>query len=196
MSVMGRTMTVLAAGTWAAFVLPQAPAQTAPPATESVAPVVMRWIDLRDNNPGTAPYRDLWSDRLDSATRRWKATSPRGKPLPAYTLAHVFANADTRVLVSILFTMYDCELPGNGPGADLYARCPLRVVSGAPGQTKVTNVAQACHLYVPTSTNAADGPDRQRNRTTVTLDRNGILRLRVTQFGRPVPSCDLDLKLE
>lgn len=196
MSATGRTTPVLAAGMWAALLLPHALAQTVPPATESAAPIAMRWIDLRDDNAGTAPYRALWSDRLDRATRRWMAVSSRGKPLPAYTLAHVFVNADQPVLVSILFTMYDCELPGNGAGADLYARCPMRVVSGVPGRTKAMNVAQACHLYVPTPTNASEGPDPQRNMTTVSFDRNGILRLRVTQFGRPVPSCDLDLKLE
>lgn len=196
MSGMGRAISVLVAGLSAVLVPPQALAQTAPPASESAVPIAMRWIDLRDDNPGTGPYRDLWSDRLDFATRRWIATSSRGKPLPAYTLAHVFTNADRPVLVSILFTMYDCELPGNGAGADLYARCPLRVVSGVAGRTKVINVARACHLYVPTPTNASEGPDPQRNRTTVSLDRNGFLHLRVIQFGRPVPSCDLDLTLE
>jgi hypothetical protein len=30
----------------------------------------------------------------------------------------------------------------------------------------------------------------------VGLDRNRTLRLRVIQFGREVPSCDMDLKLE
>jgi len=195
-SATGRTIAVLAAGVWAFLVHPQVLAQTAAPVTESPAPIAMLWIDLRDDNPTTAPYRALWSDRLDLATRRWMATSSRGKPLPAYTLAHVFDNADGPVLVSILFTLYDCELPGNGAGADLYARCPLRVVSGVLGRTRVTNVARACHLYVPTPTSAAEGPSPRRNRTTVSLDPNGILRLRVTQFGRPVPSCDLDLKLE
>ena len=171
----------------------------APPAdaaSRSGALTTMRWIDLREDNAAAAPFRELWSDKLEASTRSWHQTPSRGDRLPAYTLAHVFSDAERPVLVSILFDMYDCELPGNGKGADLYARCPMRIVAGAGGKTKVTHIAQVCHLYVPTATSGTAGPDPQQNKTLVSLDRNRTLRLRVIQFGREVPSCDMDLKLE
>jgi hypothetical protein len=175
------------------------PSATAPPAdaaSRSGTLTTMRWIDLREDNAAAAPFRELWSDKLEASTRIWLRTPSRGHRLPAYTLAHVFSDAERPVLVSSLFDMYDCELPGTGTGADLYARCPMRIVAGASGKTKVTHIAQACHLYVPMATSGTGGPDPQQNKTLVGLDRNRTLRLRVIQFGREVPSCDMDLKLE
>ena len=158
----------------------------------------MRWIDLCEVNAEAEPFRRLWSDKLEASTRRWLQTPNQGSSLPAYTLAHLFPDPERPVLVSILFDMYDCELPGNGNGADLYARCPMRIVAGAGGKAKVTNIAQACHLYVPAATSATGPahPDPQQNKTLVGLDNSRTLRLRVIQFGRQVPSCDMDLKLD
>lgn len=171
--------------------------QAAPtPGSASNGPVVMAWIDLRGESAGVQAFRRLWDDKLHAAQRQWLDQSQESRPLPAYTLAHAFNAAQPPVLVSILFTMNDCELPGNGAGADLYARCPMRVVSGIAGARKVTTVDRVCHLYVPPVTRPRDGPDPQKNHTTVALDAGRTLRLRVVQFGRPVPACNLDLELE
>jgi hypothetical protein len=168
-------------------------AATAPGTDTSVT---MRWVDLQEDNASAEMLRTLWSDRLEIAARRWLKTPSHGKPLPAYALAHVFAAGERPVLVSILFNMYDCELPGNGAGADLYARCPMRIVTGGAGRARVTQVARACLLYVPEPANTNDGPDPRQSKTTVSLDRGGTLHLRVVQHGHAVPSCDMDLKLE
>jgi hypothetical protein len=168
-------------------------AATAPGTDTSVA---MQWVDLREDNPRAEMLRTLWSDRLEIAARRWLKTPSHGKPLPAYTLAHMFAAGERLVLVSILFNMHDCELPGNGAGANLFARCPMRIVTRDAGQARVTQVARACHLYVPEPANTTEGPDPRQNKTTVSLDPGGTLHLRVVQHGRAVPSCDMDLKLE
>ena len=158
----------------------------------------MRWIDLCEVNAEAEPFRRLWSDKLEASTRRWLQTPNQGSLLPAYTLVHLFPDPERPVLVSMLFDMYDCELPGNGDGGDLYARCPMRIVAGAGGRAKVTNIAQACLLYVPTATSSTGlpQPDPQQNKTLVGLDKSRTLRLRVIQFGHQVPSCNMDLKLD
>ena len=161
----------------------------------------MTWTDLRDTKlPDVAAFTRLWNDKLASAQAKWRSPgqlgATSGKPLPAFTLSHTFASANPPVLVSILFDLYDCELPGNGPGADLFARCPMRVVTGAPGATRVKNIEGVCHLYVPPIARPGDGPDPAKNFTRVTLDASSRLHLRVVQFGRPVPACNGDYALE
>lgn len=166
-------------------------------AADPGSPIVMEWTDLRSSGrTEVGAYRRLWKDKLDDAQRRWASTAPPGNPLPAFTLGHTFVSARPPVLVSILFNMYDCELPGNGTGADLYARCPMRVVTGMPGSVRIKTIERACHLYVPAITKPDDGPNPAQNYTTVTLDASRTLHVRVVQFGRPVPSCDGDYQVE
>jgi hypothetical protein len=153
----------------------------------------MSWTDLRETSaPGVDAIRELWQDRLPAAQSRWDASGWRKVPVPAFTLTQTFAEAKPPVLVSILFNLYDCELPGNGAGADLFARCPMRVVSG-PGHMKTFE--RVCHLYVPPA-EPGQGPDPVKNYTAVSLDASRTLHLRVVQYGRPVPACDGDVKVD
>ena len=175
----------------------------AAPQAEAIASPAVRmiWSDLRDPNlPDVAAFARLWNDKLASAQARWRSPgqlgATSGKALPAFTLSHTFASAKPPVLVSILFDLYDCELPGNGPGADLFARCPMRVVTGGPGAARVKQIEGVCHLYVPPITKPGDGPDPAKNFTSLTLDASRTLHLRVVQFGRPVPACNGDYPLE
>ena len=174
----------------------------APQAEAIASPTIrMTWADLRDTNlPDAAAFARLWNDKLASAQARWRSPgqlgATSGKALPAFTLSHTFASAKPPVLVSILFDLYDCELPGNGPGADLFARCPMRVVTGGPGAARVKQIEGVCHLYVPPITKPGDGPDPAKNFTSLTLDASRTLHLRVVQFGRPVPACNGDYTLE
>jgi hypothetical protein len=187
---MKRAAVAVVAGALHAQAIGQHGAQGQPPA----APSRMQWIDLRENTAAARPHRQLWADRIDIAQRRWSTTG-RGGPLPAHALAHVIRSADRSIMVSVLFDLYDCELPGNGPGADLYARCPLRVVHGSARSAKIVTVGRACHLHVPDIARPGEGPDPSENMTAVQLDPRGVLQLRVLQHGRPVPACDLDVAL-
>jgi hypothetical protein len=155
----------------------------------------MSWTDLRETGaPGINAIRELWQDRLPAAQSRWDASGWRKVPVPAFTLTQTFAEATPPVLVSILFDLYDCELPGNGAGADLFARCPMRVVSGpGPGHTKTFE--RVCHLYVPPA-EPGQGPDPAKNYTAVSLDTSRTLHLRVVQYGWPVPACNGDYLLD
>jgi hypothetical protein len=174
----------------------------APQVEANASPAIrMTWSDLRDAKlPDVAAFTRLWNDKLASAQAKWRSPgqlgATSGKPLPAFTLSHTFASANPPVLVSILFDLYDCELPGNGPGADLFARCPMRVVTGGPGATRVKNIEGVCHLYVPPTARPGDGPDPAKNFTSVALDASRRLHLQIVQFGRPVPACNADYALE
>ena len=85
--------------------------------------VRMVFKDLRSNHsPEVEAYMRLWKDKLDVARPKWQANPPGNTPLPAFTLSHTFRSATPPVLVSILFELYDCELPGNGSGANLRLR--------------------------------------------------------------------------
>lgn len=190
---------------------PSAPAdlvavyQGSPPTPQAAAnasqAIRMTWADLRDTKlPDVAALARLWKDKLASAKSKWRSPgqlgASSGKPLPAFTLSHTFAWANPPVLVSILFDLYDCELSGNGQGADLFARCPMRVVTGGPGAVRLKDIAGVCYLYVPPIAKPGDGPDPAKNFTSLTLDASRTLRLRVVQFGRPVPACNGDYALE
>jgi len=156
----------------------------------------MDWSDLRRTGaPGIAAVRELWKDRLEAAQRQWNPIGTPSATMPAFTLTHTFAEVEPAVLVSILFNMFDCELPGNGPGSNLYARCPMRVVTGTAGAGRVQSFVGVCHLYVP-PTKPGEGPDPSKNYTAVSLDATRTLRVRVVQFGRPVPGCNGDYRLE
>ena len=164
---------------------------------DELPPVRMVFKDLRSNHsPEVEAYMRLWKDKLDVARPKWQANPPGNTPLPAFTLSHTFRSATPPVLVSILFDLYDCELPGNGAGANLDALCPMRVVTAAPGATRVKTVERVCHLWVPPVAKPADGPDPSKNYTTVTLDASRTLHLRVVQFGRSVSACDGDYALD
>ncbi|MBW8833353.1 MAG: hypothetical protein JF606_29065 [Burkholderiales bacterium] len=157
----------------------------------------MEWTDLRSSDPPeAAAYTRLWKDKLDSAQRKWQASPQKGRPLPAFTLGHTFGSATPPVLVNILFDLYDCELPGNGAGAPLFARCPMRVVTGPSGATRVKTIERVCYLYVPPIAKSGDGPDPAKNFTTVALDASRTLHVRVYQFGHRVRSCDGDYAVE
>jgi len=169
------------------------PALAAPPDADAAT---MDWSDLRRTGaPGVSAVRELWKDRLEAAQRQWNPTATPSATVPAFTLVHAFAAAEPAVLVSILFDMFDCELPGNGPGSNLYARCPMRVVTGAAGAGRVQSFAGVCHLYVP-PTKPGEGPDPAKNYTAVSLDATRTLHVRVVQFGRPVPACNGDYRLD
>lgn len=170
-------------------------APAAPQATGG-AWVRLQWLDLRGASAAAAPYRRLWGDRLLPSQRAWRAAGAgqRSEPpseLPAYTLSQVLSGG---ILVTALFDLYDCELPGNGSGADLYARCPMRVIyKGASGST-FKHVDKACVLYVPTPSRPSEGPDPETNHTTARLI-GALLVWEVIQGGRPVPSCHLQVHL-
>lgn len=161
-------------------------------------PMAMEWTDLRVDGPAAEMLRRLWSDRIEAGKRQWanSGASAAAMQLPAFALSRVFDNANPPVLVSFFFSMYDCELPGNGRGADLYARCPLRIASGAPGALKVTTWPKVCMLYVPPVERPGDGPSPRANYTTVSLDPDRTLHVRVLQFGVPVKACSSDFKVE
>lgn len=170
-----------------------------PPALAVGQPMAMDWTDLRVDSPAAAVYRRLWSDRMEAGKRRWASSGPGAMPFPAFSLSRMFDNANPPVLVSFFFSMYDCELPGNGPGADLYSKCPLRIATGAPGApgaVKVTTRQSVCMLNVPPIERAGDGPSPSANYTTVSLDADRTLHVRVVQFGKPVKACDNDFKVE
>ena len=174
-----------------------------PPQAQAVSgdSIRMQWVDLRRIElSDTAAFTRLWQDRLAFAQAKWQSPGQSGagtgKPFPAFTLSHTFTSASPPVLVSILFDLYDCELPGNGAGSDLFARCPMRVVTGTPGATRVKTIERVCQLYVPPIAKPGDGPDPAKNFTSVTLDASRTLHLRVVQFGRPVAACDGDYALE
>lgn len=157
----------------------------------------MTWLDLRTEGPDVAAQRQFWSDKLQQAQRQWESGRPASRTLPAFVLVQTLSGRTSSVLVSLLFDMFDCELPGNGAGADLYARCPMRILIG--GSPTVRTVERTCLLYVPSAPpdrhGQSQGPDPAQNRTLVSMD-NGTLRLRVVQYGRPVPACDADIPLE
>jgi hypothetical protein len=197
-SVAATFLGVLAVGTQpgnAQVVAPAAPGVTAPSGA-------MRWHDLRDAEaPDSLALQRLWKDRLDVSSEKWRAAPGQTSALPAFTLASALRTASgTPVVVSLLFNLYDCELPGNGAGAELFSRCPMRLLigggaGGAGGASQVKTIDRACLLYVPPVASPREGPDPRSNFTNVTLDATRTLHLRVVQFGRPVPQCDLDVPL-
>jgi hypothetical protein len=183
--------------TWLTFLVGSAFAAPLPvTAPDAGSGIAMEWTDLRVSGaPGVAVFKQVWNDRLVSAQRKWAASNARSPTLPAFTLAHMFTGPLQPTLVSILFDAFDCELPGNGPGANLYARCPMRVATGVVGASHVKTVDGVCYLYVPPIARSGDGPDPAKNYTTAWLDSSAQLHLRVVQFGRHVQACDLDVQV-
>jgi hypothetical protein len=166
---------------------PCAQAQTRPAPAN---PAPMQWLDLRQSSPQTQPQRQLWQDKLKVAQKKWSQNPGNGPLVPAFTLSQTFSNTTPPISVSLLDTLYDCEAPGNGVQADLFARCTMRVSIG----NAVKTVEDVCFLYAePTA--PGQGPDPAKNYTTVMLDATHTLHLRVVQYGKPVPQCNLDLKL-
>ena len=157
---------------------------------------VMEWTDLRTESAGAPVYRKLWADKIEVARSQWKKSGSEATQLPVFTLGHTFANASPPVLVSFLFDLYDCELPGNGDGSNLYAKCVMRVASGAPGAVKVKTRDRVCMLYVPPVDKPGEGPDPSQNYTTTAIGADRVLHIRVVQFGKPVSGCDSDFKVE
>ena len=51
-------------------------------------------------------------------------------------------------------------------------------------------------LYVPPVERPGDGPSSRANYTTVSLDPDRTLHVRVLQFGVPVKACNRDFKVE
>jgi hypothetical protein len=158
----------------------------------------MTWLDLRGgasnarSGDAVAAQSALWQDRLSEGRQRWHRDDAR--PFPAFVLTQTFGGSPPAV-VSILFNLYDCELPGNGAGADLYARCPLRVAIPGGRAPRVKQIDRVCMLYVPPVATPADGPDPRRNFTLATLGADRVLRLRTIQGGQAVHACDLDVAL-
>ena len=55
---------------------------------------------------------------------------------------------------------------------------------------------KVCMLYVPPVERPGDGPSPRANYTTVSLDPDRTLHVRVLQFGVPVKACSSDFKVE
>jgi hypothetical protein len=164
-------------------------------AADSAAPRTMTFTNLQEvQRPNVTAFRKLWADRIQHGTQERLADGQKG-PLRAYALGTTFVDTAPPVLVSIFFNMYECDMPGNGAGSDLFARCPMRIVTGPVGATKVKEVADVCHLWVP-PTDEADGPPPSKNFSTVAIDSQRKLHLRVVQYGKPVPACDLDISVD
>jgi hypothetical protein len=194
----------------AGLTLAQSAAQTVAQPSAQPSSTPMTWLDLRGNasrGDANGPFQGavaaqtaLWQDKLSASQQRWRKNDSR--PFPAFVLTQKLETGSSLVVVSILFNMFDCDLPGNGGLADLYARCPMRVVisSGAaqPGAAGLPNIRQyddVCTLYVPPVASLADGPDPRRNFTAATIGPDRVVHLRTTQNGRAVRACDLDIAL-
>jgi hypothetical protein len=173
---------------------PCAQAQTRPAPAN---PAPMQWLDLRQSSPQTQPQRQLWQDKLKVAQKKWSQDPTNGPLLPAFTLSQTFPEATPPVAVSILHNLYDCDGPGNGNGADLFARCPMRIAIGQSNSSPqhIKTVADVCHIYAP-PTAPGQGPDPAKNYAIAKLDASRILHVRVVQYGRPVPQCNLDIKVD
>jgi hypothetical protein len=158
----------------------------------------MTEVALRDPNAMQTEVRrqrTLWRDSLAEAQKQWAINSLPGDNVPAYALTHMFKQATPSVTVSLLLALGLCESPGNAAGADLFARCPLRIVTGEPGAERTKTIARVCRLFVP-PTAPGHGPDPAKNYQTVQLDVGRTLHLRVVQNGHPVPACDLDVAVD
>lgn len=156
----------------------------------------MTWTDLRQaTKPEAIVYRRLWADKIKVSAKQWAASGDKS-PVPAFTLSANFPAATPPVHASIFSTMFDCEMGGNGAGADLFARCTMRIATGTNGHSRVKEVADVCQLWVDPVESESEGPLQSKNYTSATLDANRVLHLRVVQYGKPVPACSRDIAVD
>lgn len=159
------------------------------------SPAPMEWVNLNGQDTRAQLLHSFWSDKLSASLLRWHEMTP-DRPLPAWSLTQTLTSAaGEAVVISFLFDFFDCDIPGPGRNTNLYAQCPLRIITGKPGVARVMRVPQACMIHVDEPDQPGQGPDPARNFTTVSLDTAGALRLRVYQYGRLISSCNTDLKV-
>lgn len=147
----------------------------------------LQWTNLRKPGPAAQSFLRLWKDRL---------RHENSFALPAFTLHRTFNVPQGTVLVSLLFNMIDCEMPGNGAGGGLVARCPMRIVSPSTGGAKrVSTHEQVCLLHVIPEP-GVPGPEPRNNFMSMRLDADRTLHISVVEFGKPVPSCERHIPVE
>jgi len=179
------------AAVYAALALLAGPAHGAPLEPDPA----LQWTDLRKPGPATQTFRRLWDDRLGPAAAQWTRSGHSG-PLPAFTLHRTFNTLQGPVLVNLLFDMFDCELPANGRGGGLVARCPMRIVStSSGGASRVSTHEEVCLLHVIPEP-GVPGPDPRDNFMTMRLEADRTLHISVVEFGKAVPSCERHIKVE
>lgn len=159
-------------------------AQREPPTPSRTPGEELAWVDLRTNTEQAAALHRLWEDRL--AAGRARAAS--AAPIVAYSSVKQLAAAGgaPALAVSFLFSMYDCELPGNGRGqVDMYARCPMRIVVDGGVKTH----EGVCHLHVDPLPAGVPGPSPASNKTLVWREGESV-RVRIVQHGKIVQGCE------